>query len=61
MSCSGGSALPSVSMALKRNEQLHKTNNVSECVYLKSRSNLDEAEALVDERRQVLALAGMTP
>jgi hypothetical protein len=48
-------------MALKRNEQLHKTNNVSECVYLKSRSNLDEAEALVDERRQVLALAGMTP
>jgi cobalt-zinc-cadmium efflux system membrane fusion protein len=46
---------------LKRNEQLRKTSNVSERAYLESRSSLDEAEALVDERRQVLLLAGMTP
>lgn len=46
---------------LRRNEQLRKTNNVSERIYLESRSTLDEAEALVDERRQVLLLAGMTP
>jgi multidrug efflux pump subunit AcrA (membrane-fusion protein) len=44
-----------------RNEQLRKTNAVSERVYLESRSGLDEAAALVDERRQVLQLAGMTP
>lgn len=46
---------------LKRNEQLRKTSNVSERIYQESRSTLDEAEALVDERRQVLLLAGMTP
>jgi membrane fusion protein, heavy metal efflux system len=46
---------------VKRNEQLRKTSNVSERAYLESRSTLDEAEALVDERRQVLLLAGMTP
>jgi membrane fusion protein, heavy metal efflux system len=46
---------------LKRNEQLRKTSNVSERIYLESRSTLDEAEALVDERRQVLLLTGMTP
>jgi RND family efflux transporter MFP subunit len=44
-----------------RNEQLRKTNAVSERVYLESGSSLDEAAALVDERRQVLRLAGMTP
>jgi RND family efflux transporter MFP subunit len=43
-----------------RNEQLRKTNAVSERVYLESRSGLDEAAALLDERRQVLQLAGMT-
>ncbi len=46
---------------VKRNEQLRKTSNVSERAYLESRSSLDEAEALVDERRQVLLLVGMTP
>ena len=46
---------------LDRNEQLRKTKTVSERVYLESRSALDEAAALVDERRQVLQLAGMTP
>jgi len=46
---------------VQRNEQLRKTKAVSERVYLESRSNLDEAEALVNERRQVLQLAGMTP
>ncbi len=44
-----------------RNEQLRKTKTVSERIYLESRSALDEAAALVDERRQVLQLAGMTP
>jgi len=43
-----------------RNEQLRKTKTVSERIYLESRSALDEAAALVDERRQVLQLAGMT-
>ncbi len=46
---------------LDRNAQLRKTNAVSERVYLESRSALDEAAALVNERRQVLYLAGMTP
>ncbi|MCG6863620.1 MAG: efflux RND transporter periplasmic adaptor subunit [Chromatiaceae bacterium] len=46
---------------LQRNEQLRKTKSVSDRIYLESRSTLDEAEALVDERRQVLLLAGMTP
>ena len=46
---------------LDRNEQLRKTKTVSERVYLESRSAFDEAAALVDERRQVLLLAGMTP
>ena len=44
-----------------RNEQLRKTKTVSELTYLESRSVLDEAAALVDERRQVLQLAGMGP
>ena len=46
---------------LDRNEQLSKTKAVSERIYLESRSARDEAAALVDERRQVLLLAGMTP
>ncbi len=45
---------------LKRNEQLYKKKTVSERTYLESRSSLDEAAALVDERRQILLLAGMT-
>lgn len=44
-----------------RNAQLHKKKTVSERIYFESRSSLDEAAALVDERRQVLTLAGMTP
>jgi len=46
---------------LRRNEQLRKTNAVSERVYQESQSTLEEAAALVDERRQVLVLAGMAP
>jgi cobalt-zinc-cadmium efflux system membrane fusion protein len=46
---------------VQRNEQLRKTKSVSERIYLESRSTLEEAEALVDERRQVLLLAGITP
>lgn len=44
-----------------RNEQLRRTNTVSESLFQESRSALDEAAALLDERRQVLVLAGMTP
>ena len=44
-----------------RNEQLRKTKTVSDRIHLESRSARDEAAALVDERRQVLLLAGMTP
>jgi len=46
---------------LERNERLHRTKTISEQIYLESRSSLDEAAALVDERRQVLKLAGMPP
>jgi multidrug efflux pump subunit AcrA (membrane-fusion protein) len=44
-----------------RNEQLSRTKTVSERIHLESRSAREEAAALVDERRQVLLLAGMTP
>lgn len=45
----------------RRNQQLFDKKTVSERSYLESQSGLDEAAALVDERRQVLLLAGMTP
>lgn len=56
-----GTQLRLAQAELERNEQLRKTKTVSERIYLESQSALDEAAALVDERRQVLQLAGMTP
>jgi RND family efflux transporter MFP subunit len=46
---------------LKRDEQLFKEGIIAERRYLETRSRHDEAAALVNERRQVLELAGMAP
>jgi cobalt-zinc-cadmium efflux system membrane fusion protein len=46
---------------LKRDQQLFKEGIIAERRYLETRSRHDEAAALVEERRQVLQLAGVAP
>jgi cobalt-zinc-cadmium efflux system membrane fusion protein len=46
---------------LKRDEQLFKEGIIAQRRYLETRSRHDQAAALLQERRQVLELAGMTP